>query len=73
MAIQNNLKSIVIPPISTGVYRFPVEKAAQVSIQAVRDLLADSEHKMDVYFAMKENEKYDVYNYSSERLGLGNE
>ena len=61
VAIENNLKSIAIPPISTGVYRFPVEQAAQISIQSVAKALSLSNYKMDVYFAMKDTDKYLAY------------
>jgi O-acetyl-ADP-ribose deacetylase (regulator of RNase III) len=61
VAIANNLKSIVIPPISTGVYRFPVEQAAQIAIQAVAKTLLLSNYEMGVYFAMKDADKYLTY------------
>lgn len=37
VAKENGVKSIAFPSISTGVYRFPVEKAAEI---AVREILA---------------------------------
>ena len=61
VAIENNLSSIVIPPISTGVYRFPADQAAKIAIDSVASALANSNVDMDVYFAMKEVEKYQVY------------
>ena len=61
VAIENNLSSIVIPPISTGVYRFPADQAAKIAIDSVATALANSNVDMDVYFAMKEVEKYQVY------------
>lgn len=62
VAIQNNLKSIVIPPISTGVYRFPVEQAAQIAIQSIKDALNESNYDMTVYIAMKDSDKYQIFN-----------
>lgn len=61
VAIENNLKSIVIPPISTGVYRFPVEQAASIAINSVAQALTASNSDMDVYFAMKDADKFHVY------------
>ncbi len=61
VAIENNLSSIVIPPISTGVYRFPANQAAKIAIDSVASALANSDVEIDVYFAMKEIDKYQVY------------
>jgi len=61
VAIENNLSSIVIPPISTGVYRFPADQAAKIAIDSVATALANSNVEIDVYFAMKEVEKYHIY------------
>ncbi len=36
LAVGNNLRSIAFPSISTGVYRFPIERAAQIAVGAVR-------------------------------------
>ncbi|MDY8045529.1 macro domain-containing protein [Paenibacillus polymyxa] len=35
LALQLNARSIVFPNISTGIYRFPKEKAADIAIQEV--------------------------------------
>ena len=61
VAVENNLKSIVIPPISTGVYRFPVKEAAEIAISSVATALLTSNSDIDVYFAMKDSDKYQVY------------
>src|SRR3989338_10666074 len=39
IARDNNLKTIAFPCISTGVYRFPKDKAARVAVQTVKDCL----------------------------------
>ena len=36
LAVENNLRSIAFPSISTGVYRFPLERAARIAVGAVR-------------------------------------
>lgn len=41
LAAKHGLKSIAFPCISTGVYRFPPDQAAQIAVQAVREFLAD--------------------------------
>ena len=49
-AARLGLKDIAFPAISTGVYRYPKEKAALVAFAAVRDFLASSELPEIVYF-----------------------
>ncbi|GLQ47756.1 macro domain-containing protein [Dyella lipolytica] len=47
LAIQHDLHSIGFPAISCGVYGFPAERAANVAIDTLRDLLA-SHSDLDV-------------------------
>jgi O-acetyl-ADP-ribose deacetylase (regulator of RNase III) len=35
LAVQNNCKTVAFPSISTGAYRYPLEKAAPIAIQAI--------------------------------------
>jgi O-acetyl-ADP-ribose deacetylase (regulator of RNase III) len=42
LAVENSLRSIAFPSISTGAYSYPRDKAAVVSTSAVRDSLAAS-------------------------------
>ena len=39
LAGEHNCRSIAFPAISTGVYRYPVDLAAETSLNAVRDFL----------------------------------
>ena len=68
VAIENNLKSIVIPPISTGVYGFPVEQAADIGINSVANELSALNTNLDVYFAMKDADKYSAYSEALARV-----
>ena len=49
-AAKLGLKDIAFPAISTGIYRYPKQKAAAVAFAAVRDFLASSELPEIVYF-----------------------
>ncbi len=42
LAREHGCRSIAFPAISTGVYRFPPERAARFAVQSVRDQLAGS-------------------------------
>jgi len=49
-AVKLSLKDIAFPAISTGIYGYPKEKAAEVAFAAVRDFLASSRLPETVYF-----------------------
>ena len=59
LAEQNNLKSIAFPNISTGIYRFPKELAAQIAIETVNSF--ESEIIETVLFVCFDDENYNVY------------
>jgi len=40
LAAENGVKSIAFPSISTGAYRFPVEKAARIAVDTTKSALA---------------------------------
>jgi O-acetyl-ADP-ribose deacetylase len=39
VAVENELKTIAFPSISTGAYRFPIDRAARVALSTVRAFL----------------------------------
>jgi O-acetyl-ADP-ribose deacetylase (regulator of RNase III) len=41
VAAEHGLKTIAFPAISTGVYRFPPERACRIAVDTVRELLAE--------------------------------
>lgn len=59
-ALEHGFSSIAIPAISTGVYRFPVDVAAHVSINTCKHLLADN-NELSVTFVMSEYDKFTIY------------
>jgi O-acetyl-ADP-ribose deacetylase (regulator of RNase III) len=42
LAREHKVRSIAFPAISTGIYRFPLERAARIAIQTVRAHIEDS-------------------------------
>jgi O-acetyl-ADP-ribose deacetylase (regulator of RNase III) len=61
IAVENELKSIAFPNISTGVYRFPKELAAEVAINEVIAFLEDNQFPEKVYFVCFDDENYSIY------------
>lgn len=50
LARQHGLKSVGFPAISTGIYRYPREEAAQIASETVRKFLEESRDDMNVVF-----------------------
>ena len=40
LAAEHGLKSIAFPAISTGVYRFPADRAARIAVETVKNMLS---------------------------------
>lgn len=48
VAMDNGIRTIAFPSISTGIYHFPVELAAKIAVGAVAGFLRDNEDKFDL-------------------------
>lgn len=46
LAVKNNFKTLVFPLLSSGIYGYPLEEAAEVAVDTIRDYL--EEHDLDV-------------------------
>jgi len=49
LAVENSVRTIAFPCISTGAYRFPFDKAAGIAFQAIRSFLDDNSLIEKVY------------------------
>lgn len=62
IANQLGVKTIAFPNISTGVYRFPKDKAALIAISAVKDFLEKENSTVEeVIFICFDNDNYKLY------------
>lgn len=61
LALKNGIETIAFPNISTGVYSFPKEKAAQIAIKTVNEFLLANEQIRQVYFVCFDQENYELY------------
>ena len=62
LAVENKIKSIAFPAISTGVYRFPLVRATKIAVSEVKKFLEKNETIQKVIFACFDEETYSVYN-----------
>lgn len=63
IAVENRLKTIAFPSISTGVYGYPIDEAAEISFNAVKDFLESNspEGLEKVYFICFNEKNYQKY------------
>ena len=61
LAVKSNLKTIAFPNISTGVYGFPKEEAAQIAIETVSNWLRKNPQFEKVIFVVFDAENYSIY------------
>lgn len=62
LAIENNVKTIAFPNISTGIYHYPKDKAADVAIASVKEFLENNDQVIDkVIFVCFDDENYTIY------------
>ncbi|MFQ5599272.1 MAG: O-acetyl-ADP-ribose deacetylase [Candidatus Krumholzibacteriia bacterium] len=61
IAAHNRIASIAFPSISTGAYRYPIEQAARIAVQTVRECLHSSTPVERVHFVCFGKRDLDVY------------
>ena len=61
LASKNNLKSITFPSISTGIYRFPIARAAKIAIEETEKFLKGNVVIDKVIFVCFDDKTYNIY------------
>ena len=62
LALEHNIRTIAFPSISTGVYSFPVDRAARIAVDTVRRFLEENPDKIDlVEWVLFDDRTYEVY------------
>lgn len=60
LAVENGIKTIAFPNISTGIYHFPKDKAAEIAVRTVKDFDKSNEIE-EVIFVCFDDENYKIY------------
>ncbi len=61
VAAENGIKTVAFPSISTGVYGYPVEPAAQVAVKTVRDTVQKLSTIEEVIFCCFSGKDLEIY------------
>lgn len=61
VAIDNGVKTIAFPNISTGVYGYPKDEAAKIAIETVQEFLSQAPSIEEVIFCVFDDENFKLY------------
>ena len=61
IAVEKKLNTIAFPNISTGIYGYPRDQAAQIAIKTVSEFLENNYSISKVYFVCFDKENFDIY------------
>ena len=70
LAFQHKLHSIAFPSISTGVYRFPIERASRIALRVIHDFVVSEDDAPRVMIACFSEEDRAVYLQAYQELIL---
>ncbi|HOY32433.1 MAG TPA: O-acetyl-ADP-ribose deacetylase [Bacteroidales bacterium] len=70
LAVRSNIRTIAFPNISTGVYHFPMPRAAKIAINEVLGFLKTDERLEQVIFVCFGNENFNLYSRLLEEAGI---
>lgn len=69
LAAENNIKTIAFPSISTGIYKFPVERAAKIAVNTVNNFLDENKGVIDeVIFVLFDKNTENAYRNETDAL-----
>jgi O-acetyl-ADP-ribose deacetylase (regulator of RNase III) len=63
LAVENGIETIAFPNISTGIYGFPKEKAAEIAVKTVTEFLSGNEQIKTAFFVCFDQENYELYKF----------
>lgn len=73
LAAENGIRTIAFPSISTGIYSFPVDRAAKIAINTVNDFLTENPGQFDAVMWVLFDDKTEAAYRSELNLLIGSE
>lgn len=69
LALQNKIRTIAFPSISTGVYSYPLEEAAEIAIKTVNDFYMEHQNEFDcIRFVLFDSRTKQAYDNAIDRI-----
>lgn len=71
LALQNKIRTIAFPSISTGIYSYPLEEAAEIAIKTVNDFYLEHQNEFDcIRFVLFDSRTKQAYDNAIDRIIL---
>lgn len=61
LAVEHEVKTIAFPNISTGIYRFPKQRAAEIAVETIQQFMATNPGIEKVIFVCFDGENLEIY------------
>lgn len=68
LAVSKGIKSIAFPSISTGAYKYPIEKASEIALRTIKEFLEKEDFIERVAIVLFNERDYEVYRASAMRI-----
>ena len=69
LALQNKIRTIAFPSISTGIYSYPLEEAAEIAIKTVNDFYMEHQNEFDcIRFVLFDSRTKQAYDNAIDRI-----
>ena len=70
LALKHKLRSIAFPSISTGAYRFPIERASRIALRVIHDFVVSEQEAPRVMITCFSEEDQEFYRKACQELML---
>lgn len=68
IAKERRLKDIAFPAISTGIYRFPIQRCSEIMLKSALEFLQTNDFPQEIIFCLYGKEAYSVFEETLEKL-----
>lgn len=69
VALQNKIRTIAFPSISTGIYSYPLEQAAEIAVKTVHNFYMEHQSEFDcIRFVLFDNRTKQAYDDAINRI-----
>lgn len=69
VAVENKIKTVAFPSISTGVYNYPIDKAAEIAVGTVKRFMDEFSDGIDrVYWVLFDDRTFAAYRDEIDKL-----
>lgn len=71
IAMENQIHSVAFPSISTGIYKYPLEEAANIAIKTVKEFIEEYPHTFDtILWVLFDQKTKDIYDLELDRANI---